>query len=66
MKHKKINNTPSSNSYATKEGHSRLEVQNELAEKYLNDRNMLIADEVSKIANEIGCSASQVSLNWIR
>lgn len=59
-------NITSSNIYATKEGHIRLEVQNELAERYLNDRNMLIADEVSKMAKEIGCSASQVALNWIR
>lgn len=61
-----LQNTSSSSSYATKEGHSRLEVQNELAERYLNDRNMLIAQEVSRIAKEIGCSASQVALNWIR
>lgn len=60
-------NTSSTSSYATtKEGHSRLEVQNELAERYLNDRNMLIAQEVSRIAKEIGRSASQVALNWIR
>lgn len=56
----------SSSSYSTIEGHSRLEVQNELAERYLNDRNMSIAYEVSRIAKEIGCSASQVALNWIR
>jgi aryl-alcohol dehydrogenase-like predicted oxidoreductase len=62
----KQQNISSSNSYSTKEGHSRLEVQNELAERYLNDRNMLIAQEVSRIAKEIGCSASQVALNWIR
>ena len=37
-----------------------------MANKFLNDRNILIAKEVSKIAKEIGYSASQVALNWIR
>src|SRR6476620_8449581 len=57
----------SSNTTVTKEGNShRLESQNEMANKFLNDRNILIAKEVSKIAKEIGYSASQVALNWIR
>ena len=30
------------------------------------DKDMLITEQVSKIANEIGCSPAQVSLNWIR
>jgi aryl-alcohol dehydrogenase-like predicted oxidoreductase len=61
-------NTPSSSStmVVTQEGNSRLELQNEFANRFLNDRNMLIAQEVSKIANEIGCSAAEVALNWIR
>src|SRR5919202_2054743 len=61
-------NTPSSSStmVVTQEGNSRLEVQNELANRFLSDRNMLIAQEVSKIANEIGRSAAQVALNWVR
>ena len=61
-------NTSSSSSTAvvTQEGNSRLEVQNEFASRVLNDRNMLIAQEVSKIAKEIGCSAAQVALNWVR
>jgi len=50
----------------TKEGNSRLEIQNELANRFLNDRNILITQEVSRIAKEIGCSAAQVALNWIR
>src|SRR5919107_5361143 len=56
-----------SNTPVTKEGNSRrLESQNELANRFLNDRNLLIAQEVSNIAKGIGRSASQVALNWIR
>jgi aryl-alcohol dehydrogenase-like predicted oxidoreductase len=32
----------------------------------LSDRNMSIAEEVRKIANEIRCSPAQVALNWLR
>jgi len=56
----------SSNTPVTKEGNSRLEGQNELANRFLNDKNILIAQEVTKIAKEIGRSAAQVALNWIR
>ena len=63
---KEQQNTSSSSISITQEGNSRLEVQSELANRFLNDRNILIAKEVSKIAKEIGCSASQVALNWIR
>ncbi|MFL6456360.1 MAG: aldo/keto reductase [Nitrososphaeraceae archaeon] len=61
-------NTSSSSSttVVAQEGNSRLEVQNEFANRVLNDRSMLIAQEVSKIAKEIGCSAAQVALNWVR
>ena len=61
-------NTSSSSSttVVAQEGNSRLEVQNEFANRVLNDRNMLIAQEVSKIAKEIGCSAAHVALNWVR
>ena len=45
---------------------SRLEVQNDLANSFLNERNILIAQEVSKIANEMGPRAAQVALNWVR
>jgi aryl-alcohol dehydrogenase-like predicted oxidoreductase len=64
----KQQNTSSSSStrVVTQEGNSRLEIQNEFANRLLNDRNILIAQEVSKIAKEIGCSAAQVALNWIR
>ena len=56
-----------SNTPVTKEGNSRrLESQNELANRFLNDRNLLIAQEVSNIAKDLGRSASQVALNWIR
>ncbi len=37
-----------------------------MANRFLNDNNLLIAQEVIKIAKEIGQSASQVALNWIR
>jgi len=56
----------SSTMVVTQEGNSRLEVQNELANRFLTDRNILIAQEVSKIAKEIQCSAAQVALNWVR
>ncbi|MCG3174211.1 MAG: Aldo-keto reductase YhdN [Myxococcota bacterium] len=32
----------------------------------LNDRNFAIADEVAAVAAELGKSASQVALNWVR
>lgn len=32
----------------------------------VNDRNIAIADEVVKIAGEIGCSPAQVAINWVR
>ena len=60
------NTSSSSPTVVAQEGNSRLEVQNEFANRVLNDRNMLIAQEVSKIAKEIGCSAAQVALNWVR
>ena len=58
----------SSNTPVTKEDtvSHRLEGQNDLANRFLNDRNLLIAREVTKIAKEMGCSASQIALNWIR
>ncbi len=56
----------SSSMVVTQEGNSRLEVQNNLANRFLKDRNISIAQEVSKIAKKIGHSAAQVALNWIR
>ncbi|ACF13441.1 aldo/keto reductase [Chloroherpeton thalassium ATCC 35110] len=32
----------------------------------LNERNLKIAAAVDKVADEIGCSSSQVALNWLR
>lgn len=32
----------------------------------LNETNRIIAQEVQKIADEIGCSSSHVALNWVR
>ena len=40
----------SSNTPITKEGNSRLEGQNELANRFLNDKNIFIAQKVTKIA----------------
>jgi aryl-alcohol dehydrogenase-like predicted oxidoreductase len=34
--------------------------------KRLSEKNLAIAEEVEKIANEIGSKPSQVALNWIR
>ena len=45
---------------------NRLDIQNTLANRFLTDRNILIAQEVSNVAKEIGCSTAQVALNWIR
>ena len=62
----KQNTSSSSSMVVTQEGNSRLEVQSGLASRFLNDRNISIAQEVSKIAKKIGRSAAQVALNWIR
>jgi aryl-alcohol dehydrogenase-like predicted oxidoreductase len=52
------------------EGSSRLNMLKsmspDMTNRLLSDRNIIIAKEVSRIANEIGCSAAQVALNWIR
>jgi aryl-alcohol dehydrogenase-like predicted oxidoreductase len=50
-----------------KEG-SRLNVviSSEMANVLLKDRNLIIAEEVSKIANDVGRTPAQVALNWIR
>ncbi|NIV71283.1 aldo/keto reductase [Candidatus Saccharibacteria bacterium] len=34
--------------------------------KRLSNRNLRIAEEVVKISEEIGCSPSQVAINWVR
>jgi aryl-alcohol dehydrogenase-like predicted oxidoreductase len=34
--------------------------------KSINDNNLKIAEEVIKVADEIGCSPSQVAINWVR
>ena len=56
----------SSSKVGSENNNSRLNSQNDLANRFLNDRNILIAQEVSNIAKEINCTASQVALNWIR
>jgi aryl-alcohol dehydrogenase-like predicted oxidoreductase len=48
------------------DNNSRLNIQNDLANRFLNERNISIAQEVKKVAKEIGCSTAQVALNWIR
>lgn len=37
-----------------------------MGERYLMGRNPEIAEEVVKIAEEIGCTPAQVALNWVR
>ena len=32
----------------------------------LSERNLAIADEVQQVAQEIGCTPSQVAINWVR
>ena len=32
----------------------------------IDENNLSIASEVIKVANEIGCTPSQVALNWVR
>jgi aryl-alcohol dehydrogenase-like predicted oxidoreductase len=66
IEHQQDASSSSSTISVTKEGRSRLEVQRELGNRFLNDRNALIAQEVSRIAKEAGFSAAQVALNWIR
>jgi len=56
----------SSSKVGSENNNSRLNSQNDLANRFLNDRNILIAQEVSNISKEIKCTASQVALNWIR
>ena len=34
--------------------------------KSIKDDNLIIAEEVIKVAEEIGCSPSQVAINWVR
>lgn len=34
--------------------------------KSINENNLKIAEEVIKVAEEIGCSPSQVAINWVR
>jgi aryl-alcohol dehydrogenase-like predicted oxidoreductase len=52
------------------EGKSRLNMfrsmSPDLVNALLNETNLLIAEEVSKISKEIGRSPAQVALNWIR
>ncbi|MER5175677.1 MAG: aldo/keto reductase [Candidatus Nitrosocosmicus sp.] len=38
----------------------------DLVNTLLTDKNIVITEEVIKIANEIGCNPAQVALNWIR
>jgi len=51
-----------------KEVGSRLNVvrSSEMASVLLKDRNLIIAEEVSKIAKEIGRTPAQIALNWVR
>jgi aryl-alcohol dehydrogenase-like predicted oxidoreductase len=59
-----------SSTVAVAEGNSRLNMfkstSPDLVNALLNERNLLIVEEVSKTAKEIGCTPAQVALNWIR
>ncbi|WP_413303927.1 aldo/keto reductase [Bacillus sp. 1P10SD] len=44
----------------------RLHIPNPLHNQFLNERNLQIAREVDKVAEEIGRSSAQVALNWVR
>lgn len=44
----------------------RLHIPNPMHNQFLNKRNLQIAIEVDKIAEEIGRSSAQVALNWVR
>lgn len=47
-------------------GPKRFGPHNPMSEQFLGDRNLAIADEVEKIARQVGRSSAQVALNWIR
>jgi aryl-alcohol dehydrogenase-like predicted oxidoreductase len=65
--HSSDNDTKKMLSKEEEEG-SRLNVvaSSEMANALLKDRNLIIAEEVSKIANDVGRTPAQVALNWIR
>ncbi|NHM30232.1 aldo/keto reductase [Neobacillus terrae] len=44
----------------------RLHIPNPMHNQFLNERNLQIAREVDKIAEEMGRSSAQVALNWVR
>jgi aryl-alcohol dehydrogenase-like predicted oxidoreductase len=52
----------------SKEEGSRLNVvaSSEMANVLLKDRNLIIAEEVSRISNDVGHTQAQVALNWVR
>jgi aryl-alcohol dehydrogenase-like predicted oxidoreductase len=56
----------SSTMVGAESNNGRLYVQIDLANRFLNDKNILIAQEVFKLARKIKCTPSQVALNWIR
>jgi aryl-alcohol dehydrogenase-like predicted oxidoreductase len=51
-----------------KEEGSRLNVvaSSEMSNVLLKDRNLIIAEEVSRISNDVGHTQAQVALNWVR
>lgn len=82
MKEQKQNNSTSSASASTSTLNTEITEGNEgssnnrldtlktmspdLVNTLLTDKNIVITEEVIKIANEIGCNPAQVALNWIR
>jgi aryl-alcohol dehydrogenase-like predicted oxidoreductase len=63
-----INDAAAADKTLSKEVGSRLNVvrSSEMTSVLLKDRNMMIAQEVSKIAKGIGRTPAQVALNWVR
>jgi len=45
---------------------SRFEINKEWGKRFINDRNLKIAQAVVQVAQEIGKTPAQVALNWIR
>ena len=62
------NNDDDTKKILSKEEGSRLNVvaSSEMSNVLLKDRNLIIAEEVSRISNDVGHTQAQVALNWVR
>ena len=68
MQYSSDNVTKKTLSKEEEEEGSRLNVvaSSEMANVLLKDRNLIIAEEVSRISNDVGHTQAQVALNWVR